>query len=79
MITYLPNKGDRFILKIIHISDTHLGKRPKRTRPSIINQEIKPIEDDFYNVWKRFVDEIITDSNLKPDIILHSGDFFDTP
>lgn len=79
MITYLPNKGDWFILKIIHISDTHLGKRPKRTRPSIINQEIKPIEDDFYNVWKTFVDEIITDSNLKPDIILHSGDFFDTP
>jgi DNA repair exonuclease SbcCD nuclease subunit len=67
------------IIKIIHISDTHLGKRPKRTRPSIINQEIKPIEDDFYNVWKRFVDEVINNNDLKPDIILHSGDFFDSP
>lgn len=56
-----------------------MGKRPKRTRPSIINQEIKPIEDDFYNVWKRFVDEVTNSGDLKPDIILHSGDFFDSP
>ncbi len=67
-------------MRIIHISDTHLGKRPKRTRSSIINQEIKPLEDDFYNSWRRLVDEIINlDKNEKPDIIIHSGDFFDTP
>lgn len=56
-----------------------MGKRPKRTRSSIINQEIRPIEDDFYNVWKRFVDEVTNNDDLKPDIILHSGDFFDSP
>ena len=67
-------------MRIIHISDTHLGKRPKRTRSSIINQEIKPLEDDFYNSWRRFIDEIINlDKNEKPDIIIHSGDFFETP
>ena len=46
-------------MRIIHISDTHLGKRPKRTRSSIINQEIKPLEDDFYNSWRRFIEEIL--------------------
>src|SRR5688500_20310764 len=67
-------------MRIIHISDTHLGKRPKRTRASIINQEIKPLEDDFYNSWRRFIDEIINlDKDEKPDIIIHSGDFFETP
>ena len=67
-------------MRIIHISDTHLGKRPKRTRSSIINQEIKPLEDDFYNSWRRFIDEIINlDTDEKPDIIIHSGDFFETP
>mgnify|MGYP003576528428 CR=1 FL=1 len=67
-------------MRIIHISDTHLGKRPKRTRASIINQEIKPIEDDFYNSWRRFIEEIINlNKDEKPDIIMHSGDFFDTP
>ena len=67
-------------MRIIHISDTHLGKRPKRTRSSIINQEIKPLEDDFYNSWRRFIDEIINlDKDEKPDIIIHSGDFFETP
>jgi DNA repair exonuclease SbcCD nuclease subunit len=67
-------------MKIIHISDTHLGKRPKRTRSSIINQEIKPLEDDFYNSWRRIIDEIINlDKDEKPNIIIHSGDFFETP
>jgi DNA repair exonuclease SbcCD nuclease subunit len=67
-------------MRIIHISDTHLGKRPKRTRSSIINQEIKPLEDDFYNSWRRFIDEVINlNKDEKPDIIIHSGDFFETP
>lgn len=67
-------------MKIAHISDTHLGRRPKQTRPGIINQEIRPIEDDFYSAWIKFVEEIIDlPSNSQPDVILHCGDFFDTP
>jgi DNA repair exonuclease SbcCD nuclease subunit len=52
-------------MRIIHISDTHLGKRPKRTRASIINQEIKPLEDDFYNSWRLFIDKIINLDKMK--------------
>jgi DNA repair exonuclease SbcCD nuclease subunit len=67
-------------MKIAHISDTHLGRRPKQTRSGIINQEIRPLEDDFYSAWIKFVEEIMdTSSSNKPDIILHCGDFFDTP
>lgn len=67
-------------MRIAHISDTHLGRRPKQTRSGIINQEIRPVEDDFYFAWIKFVEEIIDTSNSnQPDIILHCGDFFDTP
>ncbi|MGC2599705.1 MAG: metallophosphoesterase [Nitrososphaeraceae archaeon] len=66
------------MVRIAHISDTHLGKRPKRVRRGIINSEIRPLEDDFYLAWMKFVNQI-THSNRKPDIILHCGDFFDTP
>jgi DNA repair exonuclease SbcCD nuclease subunit len=66
------------MVKIAHISDTHLGKRPKRVRRGIINNEIRPLEDDFYLAWMEFVNQI-TNSHRKPDIIVHCGDFFDTP
>lgn len=66
------------LMKIAHISDTHLGRRPKQTRAGIINQEIRPVEDDFYSAWIKFVDEI-TDKKNRPDVVVHSGDFFDTP
>lgn len=65
-------------MKIAHISDTHLGRRIKNTRNEIINNEIRPLEDDFYNAWRKFVNEVIEAKN-RPDIIVHSGDFFDTP
>jgi DNA repair exonuclease SbcCD nuclease subunit len=65
-------------MKIVHISDTHLGKRPKNTRADTINHEIKPLEDDFYFAWIKIVKDIL-DMNDKPDVIIHSGDFFDSP
>jgi DNA repair exonuclease SbcCD nuclease subunit len=67
-------------LRIAHISDTHLGKRPRQTRPGIINQEIRPLEDDYYSAWMKFVNEAVdANGGNRPDIILHCGDFFDTP
>jgi DNA repair exonuclease SbcCD nuclease subunit len=66
-------------MKIAHISDTHLGRRPKQTRSGIVNQEVRPLEDDFYSAWIKFVNEIVDKSRDRPDIILHCGDFFDTP
>lgn len=66
-------------MKIAHISDTHLGRRPRQTRPPIINQEIRSLEDDFYSAWIKFVDEVVEAGTDRPDVVLHSGDFFDTP
>ncbi len=65
-------------MKIAHVSDTHIGRRIKNTRNEIINNEIRPLEDDFYNAWRKFVNEV-TETKNRPDIIVHSGDFFDTP
>ncbi len=68
------------MLRLFHISDTHLGKRPRRTRTSIINNKFRPIEDDFYNSWIDFVNQTIDlPTSQRPDLIIHSGDFFDTP
>jgi DNA repair exonuclease SbcCD nuclease subunit len=66
-------------MKIAHISDTHLGRRPKQTRSGIVNQELRPLEDDFYSAWTKFVNEMVDRSRDRPDVILHCGDFFDTP
>ena len=58
-------------MKIIHISDTHLGAAgfSRKLSPSGLNQR----EEDFCNSFIAAVDKII---QLKPDIVLHSGDFF---
>ncbi|CAE6485885.1 metallophosphoesterase family protein [Candidatus Nitrosotenuis uzonensis] len=63
-------------MKIAHVSDTHLGRRIKKGRNDIINQETRPVESDFYDAWEQVVDEI---TSSKPDIVIHSGDFFDNP
>jgi DNA repair exonuclease SbcCD nuclease subunit len=58
-------------LRIAHISDTHIGKRPRQTRPGIINQEIRPLEDDYYSAWMKFVNEAVdANGGNRPDIIL---------
>ena len=53
------------MVSIAHISDAYLGKRPKRVRRGIINSEIRPLEDDFYLAWMKFVNQI-THNNRKP-------------
>ena len=63
-------------MRIAHVSDTHLGRRISSSRRGIINNETRVIESDFYDSWEQFIDLVIEES---PDIILHSGDFFDTP
>lgn len=53
------------MIRIVHISDTHLGNKqfglPER-------------EDDFKNVFIEACEKII---ELKPDLVIHSGDFFE--
>ena len=60
-------------MKIFHLADTHVGFSAynKLDLDSGLNQR----EMDFYSVFKKFVDYAIS---AKPDLILHSGDFFDS-
>ena len=60
-------------MKILHLSDTHLGYTAynKLDPETLINQR----EQDVYNIFGHFVDIAL---EQKPDLILHSGDLFDT-
>ena len=59
-------------MKLVHISDTHLGFFAySRSDPDLgINQR----EADFYRVFARAVDRII---DINPDVVVHAGDLFD--
>lgn len=60
-------------MRLIHISDTHLGfSAYTKTDPaSGMNQR----EADFYDAFVQGVDRAI---ELRPDLVVHSGDLFDT-
>ena len=59
-------------MKIFHISDTHIGYSAyRKATPDGINQR----EYDTYNAFKQFVNYAL---DIKPDLIIHSGDLFDS-
>jgi DNA repair exonuclease SbcCD nuclease subunit len=59
-------------MKILHISDTHIGYSAyRKATPDGINQR----EIDIYNAFSKFVDYAI---KIKPDLIIHAGDLFDS-
>jgi DNA repair exonuclease SbcCD nuclease subunit len=60
-------------MKIFHVSDTHLGY----SAYARIEQErgLNQREADFYDSFSRFVEISLKE---RPDIILHSGDLFDS-
>jgi len=59
-------------MKILHVSDTHLGfSAYRKATPDGINQR----EMDIYKAFKEFIDYAIKE---KPDLILHAGDLFDS-
>ena len=59
-------------MKILHVSDTHLGYSAyRKATPDGINQR----EIDTYDAFKQFVDYAI---KSKPDLIIHAGDLFDS-
>jgi DNA repair exonuclease SbcCD nuclease subunit len=67
------------MVTIAHVSDTHLGKRPDDVRDiPAIDRRYRPLEDDFYYAWKLAVKEIL-DRKDEIDLVVHSGDFFDSP
>ena len=59
-------------MKILHISDTHLGYSAYR---KITNENINQREKDNYNSFQQVIDYAL---KSKPDIVLHSGDLFDS-
>lgn len=61
-------------MKLLHVSDTHLGySEYNRIDPETgINQR----EQDFYNAWYQVVEGV---EQHRPDIVLHAGDLFHTP
>jgi len=60
-------------LRLVHISDTHLGfgAYSKLDVAEGINQR----EADFYHAFAEAFDKIL---ELRPDLVIHSGDLFDT-
>jgi len=66
------------MVTIAHVSDTHLGRRPNDVRDMLIDRRYRPLEDDFYRAWKLVVKEIL-DRKDEVDIVVHSGDLFDSP
>jgi len=66
------------VVTIAHVSDTHLGRRPDDVRELLIDRKYRPLEDDFYRSWKLVINEIL-DRKDEIDVVVHSGDLFDSP
>lgn len=67
--------------RIAHISDTHLGSRPRNgVRHNIWGEEMKAqlLENDFY---ERFAElfEKIAEIDTPVDLVVHSGDLYNSP
>lgn len=59
-------------MKILHISDTHLGYSAYR---KLTEENINQREMDNYLSFQKVIDKVLL---IKPDIVIHSGDLFDS-
>ncbi|MFW9870832.1 MAG: exonuclease SbcCD subunit D [Candidatus Thorarchaeota archaeon] len=67
--------------RIAHISDTHLGTRPRTgIRHNVWGEEMRSqlLENDFYERFQELFDKI---AELDPpvDLVVHSGDLYNSP
>jgi DNA repair exonuclease SbcCD nuclease subunit len=67
--------------RIAHISDTHLGTRPRSgVRHNVWGEEMRSqlLENDFYERFKELFHKI---SEIDPpvDLVVHSGDLYNSP
>jgi exonuclease SbcD len=60
-------------MRILHFSDTHLGFQ---AFDKVNEAGVNTREQDVYDAFERVVQRIIA---LKPDLVVHSGDFFHRP
>ena len=68
-------------VRIAHISDTHLGTRPRTgVRYNVWGEEMRSqlLENDFYERFQELFDKI---SEIDPpiDLVVHSGDLYNSP
>ncbi|MEO6038617.1 MAG: exonuclease SbcCD subunit D, partial [Saprospiraceae bacterium] len=60
-------------MRVLHFSDTHLGYQAF----DVVNaQGINAREQDVYDAFERVVDRAL---ELRPDVVIHAGDFFHRP
>ena len=60
-------------MRILHFSDTHLGFSEL---DKVSTKGVNLREQDFYDAFTYVIDQALV---LKPDLIVHSGDFFHRP
>jgi len=60
-------------MTILHFSDTHLGFQ---AFDRVTAEGINAREQDMYDAFERVVTRIL---EIKPDVVIHSGDFFHRP
>ncbi|MCW5923848.1 MAG: exonuclease SbcCD subunit D [Saprospiraceae bacterium] len=60
-------------MKVLHFSDTHLGYQ---AFDRVSAEGINAREQDVYDAFERVVERLLA---LKPDVVIHSGDFFHRP
>ena len=67
------------MVRIIHISDTHLGYRARRGTINkwAISNYSKPYEQEIYDIFLKVMDDISKIKNV--DFLLHCGDIFHIP
>lgn len=58
-------------MRLLHVSDTHLGHAAYH---KVTEQGLNQREDDVLQAFTRVVDKAL---ELRPDVVLHSGDLFD--
>ncbi|MFX1482723.1 MAG: exonuclease SbcCD subunit D [Promethearchaeota archaeon] len=69
------------MVRIAHISDTHLGSKPKAgVRHNVWGQEMRSqlLENDFYERFRELFEKI-TAIDPPVDIVVHSGDLYNSP
>jgi len=60
-------------MRILHFSDTHLGYQ---AFDRVTDAGINAREQDVYDAFERVVERILA---IRPDVVVHSGDFFHRP
>ena len=69
------------VVRIAHISDTHLGSRPRQgVKQNVLGVEMRTrlLENDFYERFAELFD-IIAKLDPPIDLVVHTGDLYNSP